>query len=66
MALGPLAVGDLIAAMWTSPRNVRLVKSARFKCRVGWCLHCKSHSGGGDMLFLLFYVRLDEAAQGKS
>lgn len=38
MALDPLAVGDLIAAMWTSPRNVRLVKSARFKCRVGWCL----------------------------
>lgn len=38
MALGLLAVGDLIAAMWTSPRNVRLVKSARFKCRVGWCL----------------------------
>lgn len=29
-------------------------------------VHCKSHSGGGDMLFPLFYVRLDEAAQGKS
>lgn len=51
MALDPAAVGDLIAAMWTSLRNVRLVKSARFKSRVGWCLRVSIVSQEGEICY---------------